>query len=158
MYIFHCLLFPVSSQILFSHSMDFFHPSRWSKKAMIQAPFHQDRWSGQEKEHTPSLAPAPAWPIIVLSLLLTKFTLPWFMPFLLPYFLQPTMDYFPPKLNLLGMHTRSPHPSALPTWYAQLFEQRQSRERVCLFLWEEKSTLSFPDTSLCVGTYLLPGL
>lgn len=38
------------------------------------------------------------------------------------------------------------------------FEQRQSHVCGCLFLWGEKSTLSFPTTPLCVvqGPYLLP--
>lgn len=95
--------------------MDFLHPSM-TKTSHDLGSIHHVRWSGQENQHSTILA----WIIIVLSLLLTKLTLPCFMLFLLLYFLKHATDGFPPQLNLLEMHGRSPCPSALPTLWLLL--------------------------------------
>ena len=61
----------------------------------------------------------------------------------------PSQIIFLPRLNILEAHTGSPHPSALPTKYTQVCEQRQSHECAWLFSREQQGALPSPAISLC---------
>lgn len=122
--------------------MDFIHPSRCSKIGCDLGSIHQNGCLWQEKKHiwwlgtNTSQTPVTA----TLSLLLTKFTLHWFMLFLLFCSLQHktcSIVYFFPKIKCpWGTHWVS-HPAALATRYTVVLEQRQSYEWACLFPWEK---------------------
>jgi len=56
----------------------------------------------------------------------------------------------PLQLNILEIHTGSPHSFSLPNKPTWVLEQRQSKKWVCFFPREEQPTLPFPETVQCV--------
>lgn len=134
----------------------FLHPSR----PMTCALPHQDRWSGQEKQHTWSLVTSLAHIIITFSLLLTKFILCQVMLFLFLYFLwhkTHTVCFSSKVKSPWGTHWVSPsfhvicqvHPDPWVKTISPMYLP---------FPMGGESTLTSPATFLCVvqGPYLLP--